>query len=110
MDSTGIVGAIRQMLKDKELQQWMSEMNNNIKRDADQNSKMRTYSTEKFLIQNNRKLQMVINTCHRITKTKMAIKQPQTHHRNRPILKTFNLRPYKKPEERVSPICKLEDV
>ena len=46
MDSTGIVGAIRQTLKDKELQHWMSEMNNNIKRDTDQNSKMRTYSTE----------------------------------------------------------------
>ena len=38
----------------------------------------------------------------------MAIKPPQTHHRNRPILKTFNLRPYKKPEERICPICKLE--
>ena len=43
MDSTGIVGAIRQRLKDIELQHWMSEINNGIRRDADQNNKMRTY-------------------------------------------------------------------
>ena len=32
MESTGIVGTIRQRLKDKELQQCMNEMNNDIKR------------------------------------------------------------------------------
>ena len=43
MDSTGIVGTLRQWLKNIKLQQWMSEINNHIRRDADQNDKMRIY-------------------------------------------------------------------
>ena len=40
MDSTGIVDTIRQRLNDLELQHWMSEINNDIRRDTDQNNKM----------------------------------------------------------------------
>ena len=38
MDS-GIVDTMRQRLKDVELQHWMSEMNNDIRRDANENIK-----------------------------------------------------------------------
>ena len=38
MDS-GIVDTMRQRLKDIELQHWMSEMNNDIRRDANENIK-----------------------------------------------------------------------
>ena len=43
MDSIGIVGTLRQRLKDIKLQQLMSEMNNHIRRVADQNNKVRIY-------------------------------------------------------------------
>ena len=39
MDSTGIVDTIRQRLNNIELQHWMSEINNDIRRDTDQNNK-----------------------------------------------------------------------
>ena len=45
-DSPGIVGTTkrrRPRLKNIELQLWMSEMNNDVRRDADQINKMRTY-------------------------------------------------------------------
>ena len=40
VDLTGIIGT---RLKDIEPQQWMSEMNNDVRRDADQNDKMETH-------------------------------------------------------------------
>ena len=73
MDSTGIVGTKRQSLEDIELQHWMSEINNDIRRDADQKTKMRTY--RKFITIENYKcedyLRQVTNTRHRITLTKL---------------------------------------
>ena len=76
--------------KDIELQQWMSEMNNVIKSDADQNNKMRTYRKFKTLIENHKcedYLRQITNTRHRISLTKL--KQPQTRHRDGLILKTL---------------------
>ena len=75
MDSTGIVGTKRQSLEDIELQHWMSEINNDIRRDADQKTKMRTY--RKFITIENYKcedyLRQVTNTRHRITLTKLRL-------------------------------------
>ena len=39
----GIVNMIRQRLKDIELQRWLSEINNDTRKDANQSNKMRTY-------------------------------------------------------------------
>ena len=75
MDSTGIVGTKRQSLEDIELQHWMSEINKDIRRDADQKTKMRTY--RKFITIENYKcedyLRQVTNTRHRITLTKLRL-------------------------------------
>ena len=75
MDSTGIVDTKRQSLEDIELQHWMSEINNDIRRDADQKTKMRTY--RKFITIENYKcedyLRQVTNTRHRITLTKLRL-------------------------------------
>ena len=75
MNSTGIVGTIRQRLNDIELQHWMSEINNDIRRDTDQNNKMSTYG--KFKTIENYKcedyLRQVTNTRHRIMLTKLPL-------------------------------------
>ena len=81
MNSTGIVGTIRQRLKDIELQHWMSEINNAIRRDTDQNNKMTTYG--KFKTIENYKCEDYLR---QVTNTKITIKQPQTRNRNGPIL------------------------
>ena len=39
----GIINIIRQRLKDIELQRWLSEINNDTRKDANQGNKMRTY-------------------------------------------------------------------
>ena len=39
----GIVNMIRRRLKDIELQRWLSEINNDTRKDANQSNKMRTY-------------------------------------------------------------------
>jgi len=39
----GIVNIIRQRLKDIELERWLSEMNNDTRKDTNQSNKMRTY-------------------------------------------------------------------
>ena len=73
VDLTGIIGT---RLKDIEPQQWMSEMNNDIRRDADQNDKMGTY--RKFKTIENYKckdyLCQATNTRHRITLTKLRLR------------------------------------
>ena len=38
-----IINIIRQRLKDIELQRWLSEINNDTRKDAKQGNKMRTY-------------------------------------------------------------------
>ena len=75
MDSIGIVDTIRQTLKDIELQHWTSEINNDARRDTDQNNKMKTcrkfktienYKCEDYLCQ-------VTNTRHTIMLTKLPL-------------------------------------
>ena len=39
----GIINIIRQRLKDIELQRWLSEINKDTRKDANQGNKMRTY-------------------------------------------------------------------
>ena len=39
---TGIVNMIRQRLKDIKLQRWLTEINNDTRKDANQSNKMRT--------------------------------------------------------------------
>jgi len=74
VDLTGIIA--QGLIKDIEPQQWMSEMNNYIRRDADQNDKMGTY--RKFKTIENYKckdyLRQVTNTRHRITLTKLRLR------------------------------------
>ena len=45
----GIVNMIRQQLKDIELQRWLSEINNDTRKDANQSNKMRTYQLFKMI-------------------------------------------------------------
>ena len=96
---------IRQRLKDIELQCFMRERSNDMTRDADQNNKMRTY--RKFKTIENYKcdyyLRQVTNTRHRITLTKLRLSNYQL------AIETGRyLRPFKKPEERICPMFKLE--
>ena len=69
----GIVNMIRQRLKDIELQRWLSEINNDTRKDANQSNKMRTYRLFKTI--DNYKcedyLHQVTNTRHRIALTKL---------------------------------------
>ena len=69
----GIVNMIRQRLKDIELQRWLSEINNDTRKDANQSNKMRTYPLFKMI--DNYKcedyLHQVTNTRHRIALTKL---------------------------------------
>ena len=100
---TGIVNMIRQRLKDIKLQRWLTEMNNDTRNDANQSKKMRT--------ENNRQLQMwrlpsrhqVTNTWHRITLTRLCL----SNHKLAIETGCYS-RPFKKPEERSCPICKIE--
>ena len=71
---------IRQRFKDIELQRWLSELNNDTRKDANQSNKMRTYGKFKTIISNH----------------KLAIETGRYS------------RPFEKPEERICPICKIE--
>ena len=65
----GILNIIKQRLKDIELQRWLSDVNNDVRKDADQKNKLRTFRKSK-----NYKcedyLRQVTNIRHRITVTK----------------------------------------
>ena len=39
----GILNIIKQRLKDIELQRWFSDVNNDVRKDADQKNKLRTF-------------------------------------------------------------------
>ena len=71
----GIINMIRQRLKDIKLQRWLSEINNDIRKDAYQSNKMRTYWIFKMI--GNYKcedyLHLVTNTCFRITLAKLQL-------------------------------------
>lgn len=73
--------------KDIELQQWMCEMNNNIRRDADQSNKMRTAQKSKT-VENCKCEDYQYPPQNTLTKL-IVFKQPQTCHRNGPIFKTL---------------------
>ena len=69
---TGIVKMIRQRVEDIELQRWLSEMDNDTRKDVNQSNKIRTYRLFKTI--DNYKCQdylhQVTNTRHRIALTK----------------------------------------
>ena len=77
----GIVNIIGQRLKDIELQRWLSEINNEIRKDANQSNKMRTYRSFKTI--DNYKcedyLHQVTNTLHRIALPKLRLYLPITN-------------------------------
>ena len=100
-----IVSIIRQRLEDIELQRWFSEMNNDKRKDPNQSNKMRTYRKVKT-IDNYRcedYLHQVTNIRHRTTMTKLRLSN------HRLAIETGRyMRPYKKPNERMCPLCKRE--
>ena len=71
----GIVNMIRQRLKDIELQRWLSEINNDTRKDANQSNKMRTYqlfkTIDNYKCEDYMYLHQVTNTQHRIALTKL---------------------------------------
>ena len=99
----GILNIIKQRLKDIELQRWLSDVNNDIRKDANQKNKLRTfrklktienYKCEDYLCQ-------VTNIRHWITLTKLHLSIHKLA-----IQTGRYVRPYRKPEERICPICK----
>ena len=102
----GIVNIIRQrLIKDIELQRWLSEINNDTRKGATQGNKMRTYRLFKTI--GNYKcedyLHRVTNTRHRIALTKLGLSNHKL------TIETGRyLRPFKEPAERTCPICKIE--
>ena len=101
----GIVNIIRQRLKDIELQRWLIEINNDIRKDANQSNKMRTYRLFKTI--DNYKcedyLHQVTNVRHSIALTKLRL----SNHKLAIETGRYS-RPFKKPAERTCPICKIE--
>ena len=105
----GIVNMIRQRLtagrKDIELQRWLSEINNDTRKDANQSNEMRTYRLFKTI--DNYKcedyLHQVTNTRHRIAVTKLRL----SNHKLAIEARRYS-RPFKKPAERIYPICKIK--
>ena len=85
----GIVNIIKQRLKDIELQRWLSEINNDTRKDANQSNKMRTYQLFKTI--DNHKcedyLHQVTNTRHN-SPNKTATQQSQISHRDRRLFET----------------------
>ena len=80
-------------------------MNNDIRKDPNQSNKMRTYREVKT-IDNYRcedYLHHVTNIRHRTTMTKLRLSN------HRLAIETGRyMRPYKKPNERICPLCKKE--
>ena len=93
----GILNIIKQRLKDIELQ---SDVNNDVRKDANQKNKLRTF--QKFKTIENYKcedyLRQVTNIRHRITLTKLRLSNHKL------AIETGRyVRPYKKLEERICP-------
>ena len=101
----GNVKMIRQRLKDIKLQKWLSEINNDTRKDANQSNKMRTYRVSKTI--DNYKcedyIHQVTNTWYRIALTKLRL----SNHKLAIETGRYS-RPFKKPAERICPICKIE--
>ena len=101
----GIVNMIRQRLKDIELQRWLSEINNDTRKDANQSNKMRTYRLFKTI--DNYKcedyLHQVTNMRHWIAQTKLWL----SNHKLAIETGRYS-RLFKKPAERICAIRKIE--
>ena len=71
----GIVNMIRQRLKAIELQRWLSKINNDARKEANQSNKMRTYWLFKTIDNYKCKdcLHQVTNTRQRIALTKLRL-------------------------------------
>ena len=96
---------INQRLKDIELQRWLSDVNNDVRKDDNQKNKLRTF--RKFKTIENYKCEdylcQVTNIRHWITLTKLHLSNHKL------AIETGRyVRPYKKPEERICPICKKD--
>ena len=101
-----ILNIIKQRLKDIELQRWLSDVNNDVRKDAaNQTNKPRTF--RKFKTIENYKcedyLRQVTNVQHRITLTKLRLSNHKLA-----TEKGRYVRRYKKPEERICRICKKD--
>ena len=101
----GILNIIKQRLKDIKLQRWLSDVNNDVRKDANQKNKLRTF--RKFKTIENDKcadyLRQVTNIRHQITLTKLRLSNHKL------AIETGRyVRPYKKPEERICSICKKD--
>ena len=100
-----IISIIKQRLESIELQRWSNEMNNGFRKDPNQSSKMRIYRKVKK-VDNYRcedYLHQVTNIRHRTTMTKLRLSS------HRLAIETgCYMRPYKKPNERICPLCKKE--
>ena len=96
----GIINIIRQRL-----QRWLSEINNDTRKDANQGNKMRTYrlfkTTDNYKCEDY--LRQVTNTRHRIALTKLRL----SNHKLAAETGSYS-RPFKKLAERTCPICKIE--
>ena len=91
--------------KDIELHHWMSEMNNEIRRDAAQNNKMRT--NRKFRTYNKQMWGLPSSGHQYPSRNNFWTKLRLCNHKL--AIETGRyLRPYKKPEERIWRIYKLE--
>ena len=102
----GILNIIKQSLKDIELRRWLSDVNNDVRKDANQKNKLRTFRKVKTI--ENYKcedyLRQVTNIWHRITLTKLRLSNHKL------AIETGRyVRPYKKPGERICPICKKDE-
>ena len=99
----GMLNIIKQRLKDIELQRWLSDVHNDVRKDANQKNKLRTFRKFKTIenYKNKDYLRLVSNIRHRITLTKLCL----SNHKLAVETGRY-VRPYKKPEERICPICK----
>ena len=96
---------MKQRLKDIELQRLLSDVNNDVRKDANQKNKLRTF--RKFKTIENYECEdyfrQVTNVRHRITLTKLRLSNHKL------AIETGRyVRPYKKREERICPICKKD--
>ena len=104
-NDVGILNIIKQRLKDIELQRWLSDVHNDVRKDANQKNKLITF--RKFKTIENYKcedyLRQVTNIRHRSTPTKLRLSNHIL-----PIETGRYIRPYRKPEERICPICEKD--
>ena len=94
---------IKQRLKDIEMQQWLSEIFLDQRKNINQSNKLRVYRTFKTKYEYEDYLDEITNIKHRINFTKLRISNHSLE-----IEKGRHQRPYVKPKDRVCQTCKLE--